>query len=275
MSHPPVWFITGCSSGFGRAIAEAALQAGHRVIATSRDIRAITDLEKDGQCHIMTLDVTDGANVRECVADAVKVWGRVDSLVNNAGCGLLGAVEECSEADIRASMETNYFGPLNVIRELLPHFRSNGSGRIINISAAAAIANYPGFGAYGAAKAALEAVSESLQAELSPLGIHVVLVQPGPFRTDFVRRSLQKASVTLDAYERTSGRFGKLITSMDGKQPGSPEKAATAILQAAMAEKPPFRLTLGKYANEKVKKKVAALESERAAWEAVGSPTDY
>jgi NAD(P)-dependent dehydrogenase (short-subunit alcohol dehydrogenase family) len=264
------WFITGCSSGFGRAIAEAALAAGHRAIATARDVRSIADLES-AACRVLTLDVTDAANICETIAEA----GSFDVLVNNAGYGLVGAVEECDDDQIRRNVETNFFGPMNVIRAALPMLRGQKSGHIINISAAAAISNYPGFGVYGAAKAALEYLSESLRLELAPLGIRVTLVEPGPFRTDFVTRSLEKASQPLTDYDSTSGKFGRLIASMNGKQPGDPAKAAKAILAIVEAESPPLRFVLGKYANDKARRRAADLEKERTAWEHVGLPTEF
>jgi NAD(P)-dependent dehydrogenase (short-subunit alcohol dehydrogenase family) len=270
MRETRTWFITGCSSGFGRAIADAALADGHRVIATARDVRSIADLES-GACRALTLDVTDAASTRKVIAEA----GRFDVLVNNAGYALLGAVEECDDDQIRRNMETNFFGPLNVIRAALPMLRTQRSGHIINISAAAAISNYPGFGIYGGAKAALEFLSESLRLELAPLGIRVTLVEPGPFRTGFVTHSLEKASQHLSDYDSTAGKFGRLIASMNGKQPGDPARAAQAILAIATAESPPLRLVLGKYANDKARRRAADLEKERAAWEAIGLPTEF
>ena len=271
MTASKTWFITGCSSGFGRAIAEAAVDAGHRVIATARDVRSIADLEREGLCRVAALDVTDAANIREVMAEV----GRFDVLVNNAGYGLIGAVEECSDEQIRGNMETNFFGPLNVIRAALPMLRAQRSGHIINISAAAAISNYAGFGIYGGAKAALELMSESLRLELAPLGIQVTLVQPGPFRTDFIARSLEKAAQHIADYDATSGRFARLLDSMSGKQPGDPAKAAKAILAVAESDAPPLRLVLGKYANDKTRRRSADLDKERAAWEHVGLATEF
>ena len=272
---PKVWFISGCSSGFGRAIAEAALAAGHRVIATARDIRSIADLEKEGRCHLLTLDVTEPESIPGVVREGAEVWGRIDVLVNNAGYGLVGAVEEGSDEQIRRCMETNFFGPLNVIRAALPMLRAQGSAHIVNISAAAAISNYAGFGIYGAAKGALEMMSESLRLELSPLGIRVTLVQPGPFRTDFINRSLDRAEGPVADYERSSGKFLRFLESMNGRQPGEPSKAAAAILAAVESDTPPLRLVLGKYAHDKVRKRIAEVERERSAWEPIGLPTDY
>ena len=271
MSAAKTWLITGCSRGLGRATAEAAIEAGHFVIATARDLRSIADLECEGVCRVAVLDVTDPVNLREVVASAVTI----DVLVNNAGCGLSGAVEECGDDQIRRNFETNFFGPLSVIRAALPMMRARKSGHIINISAAAAISNYPGLGIYGGAKAALELMSESLRTETAPLGIKVTLVQPGPFRTDFVKRSMEKAGEQIADYDGTSGKFARLLDSMDGKQPGDPARAAKAILAVAESEAPPMRLVLGKYANDKARRRSADFEKERAAWEHVGLPAAY
>lgn len=273
--NPKSWFVTGSSSGFGRAIVEVALAVGHRVIATARDIRSIADLEREGRCHVMTLDVTQAAVIPTVMREAAQVWGSIDVLVNNAGYGLVGAVEECSDEQIRSNFETNFFGPLNVVRAALPVLRAQKRGHVVNISAAAAIANYAGFGIYGAAKAALELMSESLRIELLPLGIRVMLVEPGPFRTDFISRSLDRAETRIEDYDRTSGRFARLLDTMDGKQPGDPARAATAIIAAVESDIPPFRLILGKYANEKARKRYVDAEKERAACEHLGLPVDF
>lgn len=265
------WFITGCSSGFGRAIAEAALAAGQRIIATARDVRSIADLEKAGSCEVMALDVTDAENVREAISAA----GPVDVLVNNAGYGLIGAVEECSDEQIRQNMETNFFGPLNVIRAALPGLRAHKSGHIVNISAAAAISNYAGFGIYGGAKAALELMSESLRLELAPLGIKITLVQPGPFRTDFIARSMDKAQGEILDYQATSGKFARFLASMDGKQPGDPAKAAAAIVKMVLDGEAPLHFPLGKYVVKKLRDKAAALTREAEKWEAVAAATEF
>ncbi len=272
-----VWLITGCSSGFGAALAAAALARGQQVVATARNADALGKLAAQfpKTCRALALDVTDSSQVKSVVAAAVKAFGRLDVVVNNAGYGLVGAFEELGEEQIARNFETNLFGALGVIRAALPILRAQGSGHIVNISAAAVISNYAGFSIYGATKWALEGVSESLAAELKPLGIKVTIVQPGPFRTDFIARSLERAGSHIADYDRTSGKFSRFLETMAGKQPGDPAKAAEAIIAAVESEAPPLRLILGKYANDKARKKLAAAERERAAWEYVGLPTDF
>ncbi len=268
------WFITGCSSGFGHCIAEAALARGQRVIATARNIKSIAGLEGPA-CQLLQLDVTDGVAITECIAHAHQIFGGLDVIVNNAGYGLIGAVEECSDEQIRRNMETNYFGPLNVIRAVLPHLREQRSGHIVNISAAAALSNYAGFGIYGGAKAALELMSESLSAELKPLGIKVTLVQPGPYRTNFISRSLLKVDQAIGDYAATSGKFAAFLASMDGRQPGDPAKAAELIVQKVLAGDAPLRLPLGSYMIKKMRGKSAALAKDAEEWAEAASSTDF
>lgn len=271
------WLITGCSSGFGRALASAALANGDRVIATSRQTGALEELavQYPATCRVLALDVTNATQVQTVVSRAAEAFGRLDVVVNNAGFGLIGAFEELGEEQIARSFETNFFGAMAVIRAALPILRAQGSGHIVNISAAAVISNYAGFSIYGATKWALEGASEALAAELRPLGIRVTLVEPGPFRTEFIGRSMERAASHLPAYDATSGRFLRLLQSMDGKQPGDPAKAAVAIMAAVQSDSPPLRLVLGKYANEKRRKQLADAERERTAWESVGMPTDF
>jgi NAD(P)-dependent dehydrogenase (short-subunit alcohol dehydrogenase family) len=272
-----VWLITGCSSGFGRALAEAALERGDRVVATARNTASLLELAArwPGTVHLAELDVTDTAQCGAVVEEAVRVFGRLDVLANNAGYGLVGAVEESTPEQIQCNFAVNFFGPLALIRAALPHFRAAKSGHILNISAAAAIANYAGFGIYGAAKCALEGVSESLALEGRAFGLKVTLVQPGPFRTDFISRGLDRAPASLPEYEASSGKFGKFLGTIDGKQPGDPARAALAILQAVDAEKPPQRLVLGKYALEKSRRTLAQREAELKLWEETALGTDF
>jgi NAD(P)-dependent dehydrogenase (short-subunit alcohol dehydrogenase family) len=273
---PPVWLITGCSTGIGRALANRVLAHGNRVLATARNPAKLNELVErhPESCKILALDVTESAQIESAVQTAAQEFGGLDVLVNNAGYGLIGAFEELGREQIVQNFEANLFGAMELIRVTLPILRAQGRGRIVNISAAAAISNYPGFSVYGATKWALEGLSESLAAELKPLGIHVTIVQPGPFRTDFIKRSLKRAETHIADYDRTSGKFQRLIESMEGKQAGDPEKAAEAIIATVTSENPPLRLVLGKYANAKVHKKLAAAANELAAWEHIGLPTD-
>ena len=272
-----VWLITGCSSGLGAALAAAVLARGQRVVATARNPDALDPLSAEfpDTCRALALDVTDASQVKSVVAQAGEAFGQLDVVVNNAGYGLVGAFEELGAEQIARNFATNFSGALEVIRAALPILRAQGSGRIVNISAAAVISNYAGFSIYDATKWALEGVSESLAAELKPLGIKVTMVQPGPFRTDFIARSLERAERHIADYDRTSGKFMRFLETMAGKQPGDPAKAAEAIIAAVESDTPPLRLVLGKYANEKARRKLADAERERAGWEHVGLPTDF
>jgi NAD(P)-dependent dehydrogenase (short-subunit alcohol dehydrogenase family) len=272
-----VWLITGCSSGFGRALAEAALERGDRVVATARDTAHLLELATrwPGTVHLAELDVTNTAQCGAVVEEAVRVFGRLDVLVNNAGYGLVGSLEESTPEQIQRNFAVNFFGPLTLIRAALPFFRAAKGGHVLNISAAAAVANYAGFGIYGAAKCALEGMSESLALEGRAFGLKVTLVQPGPFRTDFIARGLDRAPSSIPEYEVSSGKFGKFLAVMDGKQPGDPARAAQSILRAVDAEKPPQRLVLGKYVLEKSRRTLALREAELKTWEETALSADF
>ena len=271
-----VWFITGCSSGFGRELDLAALNAGDKVVATARKPEDLSELvvQFPDTCRAMAFDVTDFSSAAAVFQGAVELFGRVDVLVNNAGYGLIGSIEESSKEQIERNFAVNFFGPLELIRVALPHFRAQKGGHVVNISAAAVISNYAGFGIYGAAKSALESLSEALALEGRGFGLKVTLVQPGPFRTDFIARSLEKVESGISEYAGTAGKFGKLIESMDGRQPGDPARAAQAILQAVAAERPPLRLVLGKYAIEKSRRDRSNREAELREWENAGLSAD-
>ena len=270
-----VWLITGCSSGFGFELACEVLARGEHLVATARDTTALERLAEEypETCRLHPLDVTDAEQVANVARAAFSEWGRLDVLVNNAGNGLLGAIEECSPEEIRENMETNFFGPLAVVRAVLPYLREQRSGHIVNISAAAAISNYPGFGIYGGAKAALELACESLRAEVAPLGVRVTLVQPGPFKTRFIT-ALKRAEGRIPDYEATSGKFGALLEKMNGRQPGDPKKAAEAIVAMVQSGEAPFRLPLGKYVLKKIKDKAAAALAEAEKWQSVAEGTE-
>ena len=273
----PVWLITGCSRGLGRALAERVLAHGHRLIATARHPETLADLASADphRCRVLALDVVDARQVQTVVAQAAETFGRLDVVVNNAGYGLIGAFEETDDAQIARQFETNFFGALRVIRAALPIFRAQHSGHFVTVSAAAAIGNYPGFSIYGATKWALEGASESLAAEVRPLGIKVTIVQPGPFRTDFSSRSLEQANGHIPDYDSSSGKFRRLIAATAGRQPGDPLKGADAIIAAVTSSHPPQRLVLGKYAVNKARQKLAAATRELDAGSAAGEATDY
>ncbi len=259
----PVWWITGCSRGLGRAIAEAALEAGCRVAVSARDVATLADFARFPEALPVRVEVTDPASVEAAHAAILARWGAPDVLVNNAGSGLLGAVEECDAADARRMFEVNYHGPMHLIRTVLPAMRERRAGHIVNIGAAAAVVNYPGFAAYGASKAAMELASDALRREVTPLGVKVTVVHPGPFRTGFVGGSLARANRTLTDYDKTCGRFARTLAALDGKQPGDPRRAAGIIVNAVLSGAAPELLPLGAYMVSKYK--VRAGELLRAA----------
>lgn len=277
MKSSPVWLITGCSRGLGHALAAAALARGDRVVATARDTTHLADLvaAHPATCRAIALDVTQPKQVSATVAAAQAAFGRIDVLINNAGVGLVGAIEETTEAEIARCFEVNFLGALRVTRAVLPHFRAERGGHVVFLSAAAAIANYPGFGIYGAAKRALEGAAEALAQECRPFGLKVTLVQPGPFRTDFIGRSLAHVASPLPDYDATRGKFARYLASVNGQQPGDPFRAAAAILAAVDAERPPLRLVLGAYAHEKTRRTIAAAQRELESWAPVASATEY
>jgi len=272
-----VWFITGSSSGFGRSLVQKALEAGDQVAATARRPEQLNDLaaQYPNTLRAYTLDVTDLAQVKEVIAQAASDFGRLDVVVNNAGYGLMGALEEYDAAQMERNLATNLMGPIFVMRAALPYLRAQKSGHIINMSAIAAFSNHAGFAVYGGAKAALEAVSEAVKIEAGPLGIAVTVVSPGPFRTDFIGRSLEQASGHEADYDKTSGKFAAYLQKIDGQQPGDPDAAAAALVQMVQDGKKPAKLFLGKYAVETARKKIAALEREIAEWEAISLATDF
>jgi len=272
-----VWLISGCSSGFGRELAKAALARGERVVAGARrhdDLRDLIALDAERALPVL-LDVTRPEDCAAAVDAALARFGRIDGVINNAGYGLVAALEDTGDADLRHNFETNFFGALNLTRAALPILRHQRSGVVVNISAAAAISNYAGFGAYGASKAALEFASEALRDELRGFGVRVMIVQPGPFRTDFISRSLKTVACSQPEYQASVGKFAAMLAKMSGRQTGDPAKAAGVILDAAAAENPPLRLVLGKYAQDKVRRKIAATLNELEQWGPAAAATDF
>jgi NAD(P)-dependent dehydrogenase (short-subunit alcohol dehydrogenase family) len=272
-----VWFITGTSTGLGRAVAEAALARGERVVATARDPLAVKDLadRAPGRVRTYALDVTDPATVKAAVAGAVEEFGRIDVLVNNAGHGLVGALEELSEEEIHAVLDTNVLGVATVTRAVLPHMRARRSGHIVQMSSVGGVVGNPGHAIYATSKFALEGMSEALAGEVGPLGIRVTIVEPGPFRTDFAGRSMRFATQIADYRDTPAGAMRERFSSQDGAQPNDPARAAQAIMRAVDDETSPLRLPLGPEAVTRIRQKLQRQLADLDSWEAVSLDTRY
>ena len=266
------WFITGASRGFGALIMKAAL-ATDTVVATARDPSSITDHPR---LLKLPLDVTNEAQGRDAAARAVEKFGRIDVLVNNAGYGLLGAVEEASAGEVERVFRTNVFGLLNVTRAVLPYMREQRSGHIINMSSIGGYASFPGWGIYCATKFAVEGISEALSIELATLGIHATVVEPGFFRTDFLSdQSLSNTAVKMDDYADTVGKTRSFAAAVHHQQPGDPQRLAQAVVQLAAAPKPPTRLALGSDTVARIEEKHRDVVRELDLWRAVSLSTDF
>jgi NAD(P)-dependent dehydrogenase (short-subunit alcohol dehydrogenase family) len=272
-----VWFVTGASRGFGAEIVEQALAAGHQVVATARNPRTITERFPDADELLpVALDVTDEAAAKAAAEAAVERFGRIDVVVNNAGRGLLSAVEEATDAAARAVYDANVFGTLNVLRAVLPTMRAQKSGRILNISSVGGFASSAGWGIYCSTKFAVEGISEALAQEVGPLGISVTIVEPGYFRTDFLdASSLETESAVIDDYAATAGATRQHATDVNHEQPGDPIKAAAAILQLGTAENPPLRVQLGSDSFAVVAAKLQFAAAEQEAWRELAHSTDF
>lgn len=271
------WLITGCSTGLGRALAKAVLEKGHNAVITARDPATLQELAAEFPTSALAvgLDVTDPAQVAQAVKTAEDRFGGVDVLVNNAGYGYRAAVEEGDEADIRTLFDTNVFGPVSMIKAVLPGMRSRRSGAIVNISSIGARICPPGSGYYAASKAALEGISGSLQKELAPLGISVTAVEPGGFRTDFAGRSLTQSAQAIDDYADTAGKRRKENDTAHGTQPGDPGKAAQVIIEAVEAEETPAFLLLGADALYAYNAVEEAMRAEVERWRERSGSTGY
>jgi len=269
-----VWLITGCSAGFGREIALAALAAGDRVLATARRPETLAGLRDRGGDRLRTaaLDVTDAGQIDTAVKAALEAFGRIDVVVNNAGSGSVGAVEELTMDELRALMEVMFFGAVAVTKAVLPHLRAQGSGTVVQISSMGGQLSPPGYGAYCATKFALEGLSEALAAEVEPFGVRVLIVEPGAFRTEFGGGRMHR-SRTIDAYAASTGGTRAAVENMDGTQPGDPAKAAAAIVRAVGSADAPLRLALGADAVEAIRAHHEAVAADLAAWEEVSRAT--
>src|ERR1700677_3707025 len=256
------WLITGCSTGFGRLLAQAALDRGDQVVATARDPSTPSDIAK--------------AFPKTARALAMDAFGRLDVLVNNAGLGFIGAIEEATPDEYRPMFETNIIGLLETTRAALPALRkTSAGGRIVNISSAAGLKGLQGSGHYNATKFAVEGISEALAAEVAPFGIAVIIVEPGPFRTDFLGRSISAAKKEMPEYAGTAGVFRTFRANNDGKQVGDPEKAVKLMLKVVDLEKPPLHIPLGARAYALARTKIAEFTADLDAWEAEARATDY
>jgi NAD(P)-dependent dehydrogenase (short-subunit alcohol dehydrogenase family) len=276
--RPRTWFITGVSSGLGRALAEAALGRGDVAIGTLRKQAQLAEFEAlaPGRAHGCLLDVTDQAELRPAVTRAIEAAGGVDVVVNNAGYGLAGAAEEVSDAEMRHQMETNFFGLVAVTQAALPFMRANRRGHFVNISSVAGYKGIVGMSIYSASKFAVEGFSESLAAETAHLGIQVTLVEPGAFRTNWSSSAaIVRAARVIDDYAPTAGMIRAGLEQMSGHQENDPAKGARAILAAVDAERPPLRLPLGADAVRYLRDKLAAMTAELDAWEGVASSTRF
>ena len=269
------WFITGTSAGIGQALAEAVLARGGKVVAAVRNVSSMADLEaaSGGRLKTIALDVTKPEQVERAVREGEAAFGGIDVLVNNAGAGLLGGVEECTEAEIRANFELNFFGPAAVIRAALPAMRARRSGVFVNVSSLGGLVGSAGSPFYCAAKFALEGMSEALAEETAELGMKVMIVEPGPFRTSFPKGRVTATKEVADYGLVAQRRAG--VAAIAGKQPGDPVRAAAAILDAVDSGKPPLRLVLGKVAFELATQAHDRRAKEVATWKATAIGADF
>ena len=271
-----VWMVTGASRGFGAEISKAVLNSGDMLVATARNPKAIEFRGYRENLLPVALDVTDDAQAKQAVAAAVAQFGRIDVLVNNAGFGLLGAVEESSTAEVERVYRTNVFGLLNVTRAVLPIMRKQGAGHVINFSSLGGYAASAGWGVYCSTKFAVEGLTEALHDELAPLGIHATVVEPGFFRTDFLdSSSLISTQARISDYAATVGKMREFAGRHNHQQPGNPEKLALALLLLANAAEPPVRLPLGTDTLKRIAEKNALVEKETARWRALAASTDF
>jgi len=271
------WLITGASSGFGRLLAEYLLSLDAKVVATARKLEAIKDLETryPSNAVALSLDVTNKGSIDKAVADALARVGHVDVLVNNAGYGVTGAVEEVTESEYMPMFETNVFGLINVTKALLPQFRERRSGTIVNFSSIGGLIGAPGWGYYNATKFAVEGISEALSGELAPLGVHVMVVEPGPFRTEFLGTSGMEAKARISDYEPTAGKAREYFQTQSGKQPGDPQRAIEAVVAAVSDPNPPKHLLLGKIALTRFRKRLDDWKTELDRWQATTEGADF
>jgi NAD(P)-dependent dehydrogenase (short-subunit alcohol dehydrogenase family) len=273
----PVWFVTGCSTGFGRELARAVLARGWRCVATARNKASLDDLAPEAGERLLavSLDVTDATQIAAAVAAAHKQFGAIDVLVNNAGYGYQSSIEEGEEREIRAQFDANAFGLFAMTRAVLPGMRARRLGHVINITSVAGLVGFPGSGYYAASKHAVEGFSDALLAEVGPLGIKVTCVEPGPFRTDWAGRSLIQTPSHIDDYAETAAARMARTAQGSGHQPGDPARAAQAMIRITEAEQAPRHLVLGAFGVDAVANRLRAALAEIEAWREVSLGTDY
>ncbi|MBB4618568.1 oxidoreductase [Sphingomonas abaci] len=277
LAQDAVWFITGCSTGFGRSLAQAVLARGQRVVATAKDVARVANLDGASDRLLpLALDVTDLAQITAAVEAARERFGRIDVLVNNAGYGYQASIEEGEEAEIRAQFDANVFGLFALTRSVLPMMRAQGGGHVVNITSVAGLVGFPGSGYYAASKHAVEGWSDSLAAEGAPLGIRVTCIEPGPFRTDWAGRSLRQTPVGIEAYQATAGQRLESTRSVSGRQAGDPERAAAAIVALADEADPPRHMVLGAWGidqvTDRLRRRLHEIEARREAAVATDFP---
>jgi NAD(P)-dependent dehydrogenase (short-subunit alcohol dehydrogenase family) len=273
----PVWLITGCSTGFGRELAKLVLARGWRAVVTARDASTVADIA-EGQADrvlVLPLDVTRPAQIAEVVAATKMKFGRIDVLVNNAGYGYLAAIEEGEDEAVRAMFETNVFGLIDMTKAVLPVMRAQRSGLIVNVSSIGGITSFAATGYYHGTKYAVEGISESLAIEVKPLGIDVLIVEPGPFRTNWAGASLKQSATQINDYATTAGERRKQTEARSGNQVGDPVRAAQAIIDVALSDTPPLRLLLGKAALELARKKLDLMRTDFDNWESTTLGADF
>lgn len=263
-----VWLITGCSTGFGRALASHVLTIGNNVVITARKISDIADIAigYESNALVLSLDVTKQEEITHAVQKTLERFGRIDVLVNNAGIGYFGAVEESEDEAIRKMFEINFFGLANMTKAVLPTMRKQRSGNIVNISSIGGLVAFPALGYYNASKFAVDGLSESLAKEVAHLGIHVTIVAPSGFRTDWAGRSADNSKIVIADYADTAGANKSFIRGYSGNQPGDPKRAAQAIVKAVESKEPPLRLLLGAAALKGAMSKLDVLKKDFDAW---------
>ncbi len=273
----PVWFITGCSKGFGKELAKLVLARGWRAVVTARKVDEVQDLVAghEAEALALTLDVTDATQAATAVEQAIQKFGRIDVLVNNAGYGYLAAIEEGEDEAVRKMFETNFFGLVELTKLVLPGMRERRSGHIVNFSSIGGLVSFGATGYYHATKYAVEGLSESLSIEVKPLGIKVIVVEPGPFRTEWSGSSILESKTVIEDYDETAGKRRKQTRQNSGKQVGDPVRAGEAIIKAVESDDPPLHLVLGKIALELAYKKLETVKQDVDTWKETSLSADF